>query len=606
MLRQLRELYSLLTPLQRKRLARLQLLVVLMSIVEILGVVSIAPFMAIVGDMSRLEGNSAISTAYALSGAGDPVTFLIWAGLLVLVILSAATMLSMFTVWRLSIYGNQVGADVATRLYSYYLHQPWIFHTSSNSSQLTNQVAQECQRLTNAVIKPFMEMNAKLVLVILMVVAIVALNPQVAAVGLLVLLIAYFALYRTVRTRLIDNGQSITEAQQARFQLLNAGLGGIKDVLLLGRQETFVSRFGGASQRLASALGTTQALSRAPRYAMELLALGSVIGLVVFLLVTYDGDLGAILPILSIYALAGFKLLPAFQQIYLSLATIRGNIAAFEAIRDDLRRTLLEPALSGPRPQLDTADTDLPRSQDGTRIRLEGVTFSYPSRSTPAVDDISMEIPSNATVGLVGPSGSGKSTLIDILLGLIEPNRGQLYIDEKALKPGRLSAWQQRVGFVPQAIYLLDGSVRENIAFGLPPDVIDETKILQAASLAHLDELLVELPSGLDTRVGERGVQLSGGQRQRIGIARALYDDADVLIFDEATSALDGVTEQSVMRAISDFAGRKTIVMIAHRLNTVKNCNLIYFMSAGRIIDQGTYDELSHRNPAFRKMAELA
>jgi len=236
-------------------------------------------------------------------------------------------------------------------------------------------------------------------------------------------------------------------------------------------------------------------------------------------------------------------------------------------------------------------------------IRLDSVVFSYPDKEEPALKNMDITIPVNRVVGLVGASGSGKSTAIDLLLGLMSPQQGQLLIDDKPITEKNVRAWQNSLGFVPQSIFLADSSIRENIAFGLPPEAVDEEKVNRAANMAHLEELLDELPHGLDTRVGERGVQLSGGQRQRIGIARALYHDADVLVLDEATSALDGITEKLVMDAIHDFSGKKTIIMIAHRLTTVRQCDSIYLLEQGRVTDHGTYDELASRNTIFQRMA---
>ena len=212
----------------------------------------------------------------------------------------------------------------------------------------------------------------------------------------------------------------------------------------------------------------------------------------------------------------------------------------------------------------------------------------------------------NATVGFVGESGSGKSTTIDLLLGLIKPDKGQLLIDQTVIDSHNISAWQQHIGFVPQSIFLSEGSIAENIAFGLSAEDINLEKVTKAVRLAHLDALVDSLPLGLDTKVGERGVQLSGGQRQRIGIARALYNDADILVFDEATSALDGITEKVIMDAIQELSGKKTIIMIAHRLKTVANCDIIYFIDKGKVVEQGTYQTLLISNSKFRKMAEHA
>lgn len=602
MLSQLKELYSLLTAKQRKELLRLQILVVLMSFAEIAGVVSIGPFMALVGDMSQLQSDGLMADLYRASGFEEPRTFLFWLGVGVLVVLTGAALVSMFTIWRLSMYGSRVGAELSSRLYHHYMHQNWLFHASGSSSQLTNQIAQECQRITAFIINPLMQMNAKLVMALLMVIAIFLYNPAVALAGLVIFSLAYLLLYRTVRRRLVRNGKAITEAQRLRFTLMAEGFGGIKDALLLGRQQVFTERFDGASDRFAEAQGNTQAMSQVPRYAMELIAFSSVIFLILYLLAAHQGNLGTILPVLSVYALAGFKLLPAFQQVYTSLSQIRGNLAAFDALRDDLYASSREQSRQALAEQEHTEQHLAPRHS----IRLDNVTFAYPGKQEPALKGLSLEIPANQVIGLVGASGSGKSTAIDLLLGLIEPQQGQVLIDGQQLTGDNRRAWQNTLGFVPQAIFLADSSIRENIAFGLPPELIDDDKVRQAATMAHLDELLTELPDGLDTRVGERGVQLSGGQRQRIGIARALYHDADVLVLDEATSALDGITEKLIMDAIHDFSGKKTIIMIAHRLATVKQCDSIYLLADGQAVDQGSYEELAERNDMFRRMAERA
>jgi HlyD family secretion protein len=602
-LKQIRELYRLLTADQRRRLLRLQILVVLMSFAEIAGVVSIAPFMALVGDMSQLQGEGRLARLYEASGVESPRQFLFWLGGGVLLVLTVSACICAFTTWRLSLYGSRVGAELSIRLYRHYLHQPWLFHASGTSSQLTNQIAQECQRTTINIINPLMQMNAKVVMAALMVLVILLLNPLVALVGLLVFGAAYSLLFGLVRRRLAANGRIITQSQRQRFKLLGEGFGGVKDVLLLGRQRDFIARFTVVSRHFAEAMGINLAMSRVPRFAMELVAFGGVISLVLYLLAAHEGNLGTILPVLSIYALAGFKLLPAFQQIYMSLAQVRGNLAAFEALQDDLR------ASAETDPGLDPED--LPEETRAHlapeySIELADVTFTYPGKVDPALRDVTVHIPVNRVIGLVGASGSGKSTLIDILLGLIRPQQGQLRVDGVPLAEDRLRAWQNSLGFVPQAIFLADSSIRENIAFGLPPETIDEDRVRRAATMAHLDELLDELPLGLETRVGERGVQLSGGQRQRIGIARALYDDADVLILDEATSALDGITERLIMDAIHDFAGRKTIIMIAHRLATVQQCDCIYLLANGQVVDQGSYDELHQRNAVFQRIAQHA
>lgn len=600
MLKSLAELYSLLTDGQRKKLLKLQMLVTLMAFAEIAGVASIGPFMALVGDMSRLQGEGLIADIYRSTGAGSPTNFLLWVGAGVLLILTLAALTSMITIWRLSLYGARVGVELGNRLFKHYMYQSWTFHAAGNTSQLTNKITQECQRITLSVINPLMLMNAKLVMAILMLIAIFIYNPLVAIVGLVVFIAAYLLLYATVRRRLIANGAAISQAQTQRYKLLVEGFGGIKDALVLGRQRIFTRRFSEASGYFADAQGTNQALSQAPRYAMELVAFGSVIFLVLYLLATYEGNLGTILPVLSVYALAGFKLLPAFQQVYSSVSQIRGALAAFDTLRDDLRASVAGIDEDNDEPR------DVGRWVPQHSIAMQDIVFTYPNKQDPALNGLTLEIPANRVIGLVGASGSGKSTTIDMLLGLINPDTGRLLIDGEPLEKGDMRAWQNTLGFVPQHIFLTDSTIRENIAFGLPPESIDDVQVRRAAGMAHLDGLLNELPEGIHTRVGERGVQLSGGQRQRIGIARALYSDAEVLVLDEATSALDGITEKLVMDAVHEFSGKKTTIIIAHRLATVKQCDCIYLIDHGRVVDAGRYEELLLRNDIFKRMAAHA
>ncbi len=601
MLKSIKELYSLLNKEQRSKLLVMQLLVVFMSFSELAGVVSVGPFMALVGDMSRLEGDSLWAEIYRVSGASSPNDFIFWFGVGVLLLLSITTLISIFATWQLEMFGHRVGAELSSRLFKHYMYQPWLFHANGSSSQLSKQIAQECQRVTVSVIIPLMNMNAKVVMASLMATALFLYDPLVAIVGLLIFMIAYLLLYRTVRSRLIRNGTTVSQTQALRFKLMAEGFGGIKDALLLGRQRVFTERFEHVSQRFADAQGTTLAMSQVPRFAMELVAFGAVIFLVLYLLTAHQGNLGTILPVLSVYALAGFKLLPAFQQIYSSVSRVRGNLAAFESMRDDLHASVVSSVVQE-RADPEKAGRWVPRQS----IEFRDVHFTYPGKQTPAVAGLSLKITANQVIGLVGASGSGKSTAIDLLLGLIDPVSGQVLIDGEPLTAINKRAWQNSLGLVPQSIFLSDTSIRENIAFGLPPSDIDDARVERAASLANLDDLISELPEGLETDVGERGVQLSGGQRQRIGIARALYHDADVLVLDEATSALDGITEQLVMDAIHEFSGTKTIVLIAHRLATVKQCDCIYLMKDGRVIDQGRFEDLVIRNDTFKRMAERA
>lgn len=596
MLSVIKEIFSLLSNNQRKRFYILQVLVILMAFTELLGIASIAPFMALVGDMSLLEKDGIYSKLYQFSEIKDPLNFLFVTGIGVLIALTVSTVVSMFTTWRLSLYGSSIGVQLADRLYSHYMKQDWQFHASGSSAQLTKQVSTESTRISNGIIQPLMQMNAKVVLAIFISVGILIYNPIVAIAGLLMFAFGYLLMYKFVRKALVLNGKRLSSVATNRFRLMNEGFGGIKDVLLLNRNKDFIDRFSLEGDIQAKAQGLNQTISQVPRFFIELLAFGAMIGLVLILIRTHHGDLGAVLPILAVYALACFKLLPALQQIYSSITQIKGNIAAFESVKKDLIDS---------QEDLSTVKTISPNKLSINKtISLKNIHFAYPNKSTYAVNDVSISIPVNHVIGIVGASGSGKSTLIDIILGLLTSQKGEIYVDNTLITDSNKRGWQDLLGFVPQSIFLSEGSIAENVAFGIPADEINYDQVMRAVDLAHLTELVNELPEGIHTKVGERGVQLSGGQRQRIGIARALYNEADVLIFDEATSALDGITEKIIMDAIHEFTGKKTIIMIAHRLKTVQKCDTIYLMEKGKVIDQGTYAYLVENNSKFREMAK--
>ena len=595
MLNHIKQLFNLLTTKQRKSFYTLQILVVLSAIMEIVSIASIIPFMTLVGDISLLQENTTISQFYEYSGASSKLQFVFLVGLGVLSVFLVSSIISMFTLWRLFMFANRTGIEIANRLYNHYLNQNWLFHANGSSAQLTKKISTETSRVTSLVLMPLLQMNAKIVLAILLSVSISIYDPQVAITGLSAFAVGYFIIFRSVRARLTKNGKAISQVDEQRFRLMNEGFGGIKDVLLFGRNNDFINRFSKAGETFAHSQGTNQSLAQVPRYMVELVAFGFMIALVLYLIATHKGNLGLVLPVLTVYTLAGFRLLPAFQQIFACIANIKGNISAFESIQQDLKDSL------------QTVEK-LKKSSTGymnlkKEISLENITFTYPRKSEATLKQLNMLIPVNKVVGVVGSSGSGKSTLIDILLGLLEPHHGELRIDGTIINSQNRRLWQNTIGFVAQSIFLSEGSIAENVAFGIPKDKIDLDKVQQALELAHLSEFIQGLEKGLHTKVGERGVQLSGGQRQRIGIARALYNKAEVLIFDEATSSLDGLTEKMVMEAIHNFSGKKTIIMIAHRIKTVEKCDQIFFIDKGKVVDQGTFQELIKTNKQFKKIA---
>ena len=594
----IKRLIKVFSPRQRRQYFALQFLVLIMAFGEIIGIASIIPFMALVGDMSLIEQNKFISNVYKFTAISNESQFIFLVGICVLLTLLISALISMLTLWRLSMFANKVGADIADNLYFYYIKQNWLFHASGSSAEMIKKINNETTRLTNLVLMPMMQINARIVFIFILILFVFFYDPKVAIVGFSVFFIGDLFLFMLVRIRLEKNGIAISEVYENRLRLMNEAFGGIKDILLLGRDKSFIDKFHKTGKRLSFSQGTNTALAQTPRYLIELVAFGSMILLVLYLVASFDGDLGKIIPRLSVYAVAGIKLMPAFQQTYHYLALLKGNISAFESIEEDLSKAL---ALKSD--HINMSD-DIIRPKDN--IELENILFKYDGKKDSAINNLSIKIPVNSIIGLVGPSGSGKSTLVDIILGLIEPQKGNLKVDNVLIDNNNSRLWQNSIGFVPQNIFLSEGTISENIAFGIEKNEINIDKVNSALKLSNLYEFVQNLDLGVDTKVGERGVQLSGGQRQRIGIARALYNDSDILIFDEATSSLDGLTEKTIMESIQNFSGKKTIIIVAHRLKTIQNCDQIFFIDNGEVIDKGSYAELIKKNEKFRNMATLA
>jgi len=406
----------------------------------------------------------------------------------------------------------------------------------------------------------------------------------------------------SIRRMVSRLGRVSKEANKERFRLGTELLSGIKELKILGQDQAYRERFADRSAVYAKTHWLSAAVSLVPRYAIESIAFGALI-LVVLYLITTRKDFNEAIPLLVLYAFTAYRLLPAFQQLFSSATQIRFNLPSLEVVEERLKILGSEPV----RDAMPRQPGNVDRVPFEREIELRDIEFAYSAASGPVLNNFTLTIQRNSTIALVGGTGAGKTTIVDILLGLLEPQRGCLLVDGSPVTPAKVRAWQKRLGYVPQHIYLADDSLAANIAFGVPPKRVEMDRVWHAAQIAKLHDFVVgELPDRYETLVGERGVKLSGGQRQRIGIARALYSDPDVLILDEATSALDGITEEAVTDALQALFHAKTIIMIAHRLGTVKQADRIYLLESGGVADQGTYEELLDRNEMFRAMAKAA
>lgn len=592
-----RKILALLTSVEKRRGALVMLMMVGLAILETSGVVSIMPFLAVLGNPEVVEENEILSTMYKLGAFESTDDFLFWLGVGAFVLVLSGSVFRTLTKYAVFRYTEMRRHSISKRLLETYLRQPYEFFLGRNSGDLAKSILSEVDQLVQNVYKPLLTGLSYGVVAFGIVVLLVIVDPWLALIVGGVISIVYGLIYASIREWLQRIGEDRKVANQERFETAGEALAGIKDIKVLGQEHAYLTRFTSPSERFARHQATKGTLSIIPKYAIEAVGFGGILGLALYLMATRPG-LGEVLPLLGLYAFAGYRLLPAAQRIYASVTRLRFGMPAVDEVYNDLkaRRKLAEhhkPVES--------------RLEPETSIQLENVSYLYPNTDEPALKDIDVNIPVGNSVGLVGSTGAGKTTTIDLLLGLLEPTDGDLLIDGIPVNDENVRQWQRAIGYVPQEIFLIDGTVAENIAFGVTPEEINYETVKRVAKMAQVHEFITyELADGYETEVGERGVRISGGQRQRIGIARALYHDPPVLIFDEATSSLDTETESEVMKAVNSLRKEKTIVMIAHRFSTVSECDKIYLLKTGKVHAAGTYEKLLKTEPVFRRLAGVA
>lgn len=559
-----RRIWTLFAPGDRRKAMLMLALIVLMALTETAGVLSIMPFLSVLSRPGIIEENEWLRAAFDASGLDDPRSFTIALGLASILVVVCSSAFKVVTQHILNRFVHFLRHSISTRLLGKYLHQPYSFFLSRNSADLSKNLLSETDLLLNNLIQPLSQLLAQGTVVLAMVILVVVYDPWMAACVVVVIGGLYALIYSLVRSRLSRTGAERVNANRERYQASNEALAGIKDVKVANSAPAYSERFNRASREFSRHLATSETLSQTPLYLVEAVGYSGLILIALVLLVRND-DIAQVLPALGLYGFAAYRMLPAVQVMYRGFARLRFSSPALGAISSDL-------GLPDPEPQ--PAGRILAPEHE---VKLEGVRFSYPSSSgKPLFDHLDIAIPANSTVGIVGRSGSGKSTAMDLLLGLLEPQSGVLRVDDVVIDGGNVRDWHRSIGYVPQHIFLSDASVAENIAFGVAGTQIDMFSVERAARLAQIHDFIsTELPEGYATRVGERGIRLSGGQRQRIGIARALYRDPPVLFMDEATSALDSVTESQITEGLHSLAGKKTIVIIAHRETTLGCCHSV-------------------------------
>lgn len=561
---------------------------------------SVMPFLSVLADPGRIHSISTLAWIYQAGGFTSDYAFLIALGLASLAVIVGANLVLLARTWVVVRYTTMRMHRISARLLAAYLRQPYEFFLDQHSGAMNTHVLSEVQQVAWQFFMPAANIIASFLTIAVIVVLLVWINPAVALAAFALFGGIYGGTYFFSRKVVARRGQIRAAANEERFRIAGEALGGIKDIKLLGREAAYLQRFQVHSERMVRTQIVANLIGQTPQYVMQTVAFG---GMIVLCLVMVEPDaltsgkaLGGILPLLGVFAFAGQRMMPELQKLYQSLTQIQFGKAAVDSIHADL----VHKAVGGDiLPVTPPAPLGLKRE-----LRLEGVGYYYPKAEAPGLNDISLAIKAGEKIGVVGSSGAGKTTLADLVLGLLRPSEGEMIVDGVAVTHENIRSWQQSVGYVPQDIFLTDSSIAQNIALGIVPEEIDRARVEQAAITAQLDTFIrSDLPEGYDTGVGERGIRLSGGQRQRIGIARAMYHNADLIVFDEATSALDNVTEREVMSAIDNLPGGKTVLIIAHRLTTVQRCDRILMLDRGRIAGFDNWDVLMAQSEDFRKIA---
>lgn len=573
---------------------------VIAAILEASGAAIVFGLISLIGNPPKVEEVSLIGNqlAWFVQEFGDRAIIAIC--IFAVVYFLAKNAFSLFEVYFRERCASETALNLGTRLFSAYLGQPYAFYLQHNSAFMVRDIESSVETVSRSILLSIASIFSECLIIAGVLAILFMAQPEVAVSVMVIISIIGGAFLTLMRDKVLRWGQARIAAIGGVIQAVQQGFGSIKEVKILGREKSFIDRYRLArSQRVRSDCLYFTAAS-APRPIMEsILVVGMVMAIVIF--VAKVGDPAEMLPVLGLFAYAGFRVVPAFNKILMHLNNIRFGQPAVERVHEGIFLACAEGAKDTSRTG---DDTSVARLSFGRDIGLRDVSYRYPGASQNSLDRISLTISKGSTIGVVGATGAGKSTLTDVMLGLLPPIKGRLLVDGLDVI-GDPRPWQRNIGYVPQTIYITDDSILANIAFGVPPAEIDRAAVHDAAEIAKISTFVKTLPEKIDTVVGERGVRLSGGQRQRIGIARALYHRPQVLIMDEATSALDNETERSISNALAELHGKVTMIIIAHRLSTVRHCDTIVFMKEGRIADEGTFDDLHARNAEFRRMVEL-
>ncbi len=587
------KIWYFIDPTERWHLARVIVILLVGALLETGGVGLIFPFVSLIDNPDQIQTNALLNSVYTFLGSPSTNVFLTYATLGLAVFFVLKNLYMTYLSYARSRFIHSYQTKIGTRLFLAYMHSPYTRHLKQNSAYLLRNLTKEQEMLAGLLFGRVLVLISESGVILFLLILLVIIEPIISLTAFAFIGLASTVFYLFIRRSLSRYGQ-IRQDEIGELNLhVNQGLGGFKLTKVTNREKYFVDRYQEHSESYVDAVVALSLLKDIPRYYIESVALFALL-LAISVALGTGASTERIIPVLSLFAAAAFRLLPSAIRYLSSLNSVRANMPVLNRIYGDLNELeqFVEPA---PEPY-----TPRPEPMQNS-VTLEDVVFQYEDTDHPAINGISLEIHKGESIGFVGSTGAGKTTLIDIILGLLPITSGEIRVDGKSIYDD-LREWQRRIGYIPQTIYLSDDTLRNNVAFGIPEDEIDDEKVERAIRSAQLEPFVAGLPEGLETKLGEHGVRISGGQRQRVGIARALYHDPEILIMDEATAALDNRTEADVMAALEQISDQKTLIIIAHRLSTVQNCDCLYFLKDGMIADSGTYDDLRETNSDFRHL----
>lgn len=579
------KILSLLETKQKREAIALLSLSIVMSFFEVVGIASLFPFMSVLAAPETIQTNSFLKWGYDTFGFQSSNAYLFVVGAIALFLLLLANGVKAFTRWSLLVATQRWGKEISCRMLNTYLRQPYSFFLHRNSSDISKNVLSEVLAITNNVTLPAMDMVTQGIVALVICAYLAYTDVLLSFIVMFSIGGIYLFLTLMFKKKLRYHAALRAKAQTEKYRIVNEAIQGIKNIKLVGYEGLYSDYFKAPSQIFSNSTAKASVIAELPKYALEVIAFGSMLFIMLYLLKTKAEGLENILPVMAVYAFAAYRLMPCVQSLYNSYTKIRFNLPVIDLLSKELS---LENSMQ---PVTDAVSEPLPFKQS---LKAQNISYAYANSARNIFDNLNVEIPAQSMVGIIGKTGAGKTTFVDLLLGLLEPEKGHVLVDGTQIDSDNRALWQKNLSYVSQHIYLSDDTIESNIAFGVGKSLVDADKVRAAAKMASLSDFIEkDLPDSYQTIVGENGIRLSGGQRQRIGLARALYLGRPVIVLDEATSALDPETEADVMDSIHNMDQKKTILIISHKLELLRQCDFVLVVEDGKVTKK-SYDEILH------------